>query len=160
MNNDEICEEIKKNLFVLGINKNKSLSDVSYFTLEDIYGLYKNVIKKGHVFYFQNADEHRDAKTSYKFFLNLFREHGITDLGEVIPREYQTDLIGNFDRVLEESHSKEHQMIDKYFNEMKSNHLKSVKRANENKIKNYNEYYAKSKEINKKIKKSKKIKRK
>ena len=163
MNKDDLCEKIKENLLVLGVSKNKSFDDISYFTLEDIGGLYRDIITKGHIFYFQNKDMRKNAKNSYKFFLNLFQEYGAITLGEIIPREYQSDLIGNLDKMLVDTHIMEHEIINRTLNEMKSNHLNMVKKAEETKIKNYNDFYAKNYEIKKRLKELKrreKVKRK
>ena len=75
MNSDELCEKIKENLIVLGVNKNRTLNDISCYGIDDIRGFYKDVVSRGHIFYFQNADLHNSAKDSYNYFLNACLTH-------------------------------------------------------------------------------------
>lgn len=152
MDKDDLCDDIKENLANLGISRNRTLSDISYLTIDGIRGLYRETIRKGHVFYFQNEDLHKSAKKSYMFFVKLFQQYGANSLGDIIPREYQTDLIGDFDRTLVDVHRRERAVIEETITERKANHIKMAKDADRKKLENYNDYYTKDYIINKKVK--------
>ena len=78
--------------------------------------------------------------------------YGANSLGDIIPREYQTDLIGDFDRTLVDVHRRERAVIEETITERKANHIKMAKDADRKKLENYNDYYTKDYIINKKVK--------
>lgn len=158
MDSDILCEEIKENLLNLGIEKNKTLNEISYLSIDDIRGFYKKILddNKGHNFYFENKDIKMNAKISYKFFVNLFQEYGAITLRDIIPSEYLTDLVGALDRTLVRTHEMEKILIKSDINKRSTRNKKLTESNERNKIKNYNKFYANEYGINKEMKALKK----
>ncbi len=156
MDADELCEEIKENLLNLGVDENKTLNDISSLTIEDIYGLYKDIVRRGHTFYFQNKDLHISAKQSLKFFQKLFQEYGINDLGDIIPKEYQFDIIGDLHKTLSTIHDQEKSMAKVAMDEGIEDERKLAKNVEQKTRENYNKYYSEQYELKKKEKALKK----
>ena len=156
MNEDELCEEIKERLLVLGVSKNKTFNDISYLTLDDIHSMYMSTSRKGHNFYLQNKDLHIEAKKSYEFFKDLFEEHNARTLGDIIPKKYQFDIIGNFNRMLSYIHDKEKSLGKEVVESDIENEKKLAKEFEEKIAENFNEYYTKKHDIKKREKEIKK----
>lgn len=124
----------------------KTLTDLSYYTLEDITAFYNMSAKT------------KEQTEAYNYLADFLRGRfpNVITLGDVIPKEYIHDPIKMLDSMLIYTHIREQELITKQINEMEERYNKLLEEVEKRKYLNYQQYIKKKREIEKKIKELKK----
>lgn len=101
-----------ENLCYLGVRKDMDFDDICGYSLYDIEKLYDSFVNSNPSgFWLEEKDQRYYAKKALRFFNLLFKNTNAKQLGNIIPKEYQTDIMENMRKKIAEIYEKEQKII-------------------------------------------------